>query len=145
VPAPRQCEYIERMKTSLKWSSMPSNLSISTGRVHMWAWDYACSVDDLNRYIPLLSSDECFRMQRVRFEKDRVRYGVSHAILRILLGRYLSVQPSPVPKTRFRRIQLDRSAQNDSLRYRKIRRRVRGLKLRLCEINAYDASETSNC
>ena len=85
-----------RVKTSIEWPSMPSNLSISTGMVHVWAWDYACSVEDLNRYIPLLSSDERFRMQRFRFEKDRVRYGVSHAILRILLGRYLGVQPSSI-------------------------------------------------
>jgi 4'-phosphopantetheinyl transferase len=35
-------------------------------------------------------------MQRFRFEKDRVRFGVSHAILRILLGRHLGVQPSSV-------------------------------------------------
>jgi 4'-phosphopantetheinyl transferase len=82
------------MKTSIEWSLMPSNLSISTGMVHVWAWDYACSALDLNRYIPLLSPDECFRMQSFRFEKDRVRYGVSHAVLRILLGRYLGVQPS---------------------------------------------------
>ena len=87
-------EYIEWMKTSIEWSLMPSNLSISTGMVHVWAWDYACSALDLNRYIPLLSPDECFRMQSFRFEKDRVRYGVSHAVLRILLGRYLGVQPS---------------------------------------------------
>jgi 4'-phosphopantetheinyl transferase len=33
-------------------------------------------------------------MQRFRFERDRVRYGISHAILRILLGRYLGVQSS---------------------------------------------------
>jgi len=75
---------------------MPSGPSINTGVVHVWAWDYACAVSDLNRYIALLSPDECFRMQRFRFEKDRARYGVSHAILRILLGRYLGVQPSSV-------------------------------------------------
>ena len=76
---------------------MPSSPLINTGVVHVWAWDYACSVGDLNGYIALLSPDECFRMQRFRFEKDRVRYRVSHAILRILLGRYLGVEPSCLP------------------------------------------------
>jgi 4'-phosphopantetheinyl transferase len=89
-------EHIRRMKTSIEWSSMPPHLSISTGVVHVWAWDSACSAHDLNRYISLLSTDECLRMGRFRFEKDRVRYGVSHAILRILLGGYLGVQPSSI-------------------------------------------------
>jgi 4'-phosphopantetheinyl transferase len=33
-------------------------------------------------------------MQRFRMEKDRTQYAVSHAILRILLGRYLGLRPS---------------------------------------------------
>jgi 4'-phosphopantetheinyl transferase len=96
VPAYRLCEHSDRMKTSIEWPSMPSSLSISAGAVHVWAWDYACPAHDLNRYIPLLSTEECLRMERFRFEKDRVRYGVSHAVLRILLGRYLGVQPSSI-------------------------------------------------
>lgn len=82
------------MKTSIEWPLTPSTLSISTGMVHVWAWDCACSAFDLTHYIPLLSPEECFLMQRFRFERDRVRYGISHAILRILLGRYLGVQSS---------------------------------------------------
>jgi 4'-phosphopantetheinyl transferase len=89
-------EYTQRMKASIKWPSPPRNPSISTGAVHLWAWDYECSPDNLNRYITLLSLDERIRMQRFRFERDRVCYCVSHAILRILLGRYLCVMPSSI-------------------------------------------------
>jgi 4'-phosphopantetheinyl transferase len=35
-------------------------------------------------------------MQRFSFERDSVRYGVSHAVIRILLGRYLCVKPSSI-------------------------------------------------
>ena len=87
---------IAPVKASIEWPTAPPYLSIATGAVHVWAWDYECTVDNLNSYITLLSSDERLQMQRFRFEKDRVRYGVSHAILRILLGRYLGLQPSSI-------------------------------------------------
>ena len=35
-------------------------------------------------------------MQRFHFEKDRIRYAVSHAIVRILLARYLNLPPSSI-------------------------------------------------
>jgi 4'-phosphopantetheinyl transferase len=66
------------------------------GTVHLWAWDFACSPGDRHHYITLLSSDEQARMQKFRFEKDRIRYAISHAILRILLGRYLDLPPSSI-------------------------------------------------
>jgi 4'-phosphopantetheinyl transferase len=64
--------------------------------VHVWAWDYQCSGEDLYQFIAHLSSDEQVRMQGFRFEQDRTRYAVSHAILRILLGRYRGVLPSSI-------------------------------------------------
>ena len=64
--------------------------------VHVWAWDYGCSAEVVNQYIALLSPDEYFRMQKFRFEKDRIRYTISHAILRIVLGRYLDTYPSSI-------------------------------------------------
>jgi 4'-phosphopantetheinyl transferase len=80
----------------IEWPSPSSNPSLHDGMVHVWAWDYECSAEVLNRYLALLSSDERLRMQRFRFEKDRIRYSVSHAILRILLGRYLDTDPSSI-------------------------------------------------
>jgi 4'-phosphopantetheinyl transferase len=62
----------------------------------VWAWDYDCSTDELNRYTALLSAEEHVRMERFHFERDRHRFAVSHAILRILLGRYLDLSPSSI-------------------------------------------------
>jgi|SRR5215469_3363254 len=89
-------EHIGGATVSIDWPVPPPNLSIDTNLIHVWAWDCACSCADLARYIDVLSNHERLRMRRFRLDKDRVRYGVSHAILRILLGHYLGVEPSLV-------------------------------------------------
>ena len=86
----------ERVKSSIEWPLPPPSLTLQHGMVHVWAWDFECSPDDLKQYITLLSCDEHLRMQRFHFERDRIRYAVSHAILRILLGRYLGMEPSSI-------------------------------------------------
>jgi 4'-phosphopantetheinyl transferase len=80
----------------IEWSSSSSNPPLHDGTVHVWAWDCECPAQAFHRYISLLSSDEYFQMQRFRFEKDRIQYTVSHAILRVLLGRYLDTDPSSI-------------------------------------------------
>jgi len=89
-------DHMERTETSIEWPSPPSNLSIQHGAVHVWAWDYKCSTDDLSRYVTLLSPEENSRMLRFHFENDRVRYIVSHAVSRMLLGQYLGAAPSSI-------------------------------------------------
>jgi 4'-phosphopantetheinyl transferase len=90
-------EYTDQVKTSIDWPPRPSDhLSMQHGAVHLWAWNFECSADDLDRYTALLSSDEHFRMQKFHFEEDRTRYTVSHAALRILLGQYLDVRPASI-------------------------------------------------
>jgi len=80
--------------TGWKCASFPS--AAPSEGVHIWAWDYLFSDETLDRCTSLLSSDERFRMQRLRFAKDRARYAVSHANLRTILGRYLDLPPSAV-------------------------------------------------
>lgn len=86
----------EQTTIRIVWPLPPSNLTLPHHTVHVWAWDYGCPSDDLRRYITLLSPEEYSRMQRFHFEKDRLRYTVSHAILRLLLGRYLSIEPASI-------------------------------------------------
>jgi 4'-phosphopantetheinyl transferase len=85
-----------RLKASIEWPSAPAGVSMQAGTVHIWAWDFECSFDELQRYIAVLSVEECARMERFHFEKDRRRFAVSHAILRILLGRYLDLPTSSI-------------------------------------------------
>ena len=86
----------EMVKAKIEWSMPRSTLSMQAGAVHVWAWNYDCSAESLQRYISLLSPEECLRMQRFHFERDRIRYAVCHGILRILLGRYIDRPPLSV-------------------------------------------------
>src|ERR1700722_14131557 len=90
------------MNSLIEWPSAPSNLLIEHGAVHMWAWDFECSKEELDHHIALLSPEEQSRTQCFHFERDRVRYAVSHSILRILLGRYLGLPPISVGFTKSR-------------------------------------------
>lgn len=66
---------------------------IQSGEIHVWkvslaeagAWE-----DDLSLY---LSEEELAKAQRFVFEKDRNHYRLAHALLRQILGKYLSRQP----------------------------------------------------
>jgi 4'-phosphopantetheinyl transferase len=82
------------VKAKIEWPSAPSTLSMQAGAVHVWAWNYHCSTESLKRYISLLSPEECLRMQRFHFERDRIQYAVCHAVLRIVLGQYIGLPPS---------------------------------------------------
>ena len=81
------------MDALIEWPVAPPDLSIEHGAVHVWAWDFKCSEEELHRYMTLLSPEEQSRSRRFIFEKDSIRYAVSHAVLRILMGRYLGLQP----------------------------------------------------
>ncbi len=84
------------MTSLVRWSLPPRNVSIQRRAVHVWAWDVKCSSDQLHRYISLLSPCEQFRMQKFLCETHRIRYAISHGILRTLLGHYLAVNPSSI-------------------------------------------------
>jgi 4'-phosphopantetheinyl transferase len=90
------------MNALIEWAAPPSDLSIEHGAVHVWSWDFKFSEGELHHYMDLLSPEEQCRLQRFRFERDRIRYAISHAILRILLGRYLGLQPTSIGFTRNR-------------------------------------------
>ena len=84
----------EPVEAKIEWPAPPSILSMQAGTVHVWAWNYDYSAESLERYISLLSPEEGLRMQRFHFERDRIRYGICHGILRVLLGKYTGLPPS---------------------------------------------------
>jgi 4'-phosphopantetheinyl transferase len=78
------------------WPLPPPTVRLTGGEIHVWrAWleEPARGGYDLAR---ILSPEERQRAKRVRFERDRLRFVAARAALRIILGRYLAVQPQDV-------------------------------------------------
>ena len=77
----------------IAWAAPPSGVVLQAASVHVWAWDDACSAEDVRWYQALLSPEEQVRVDRFLREQDRVRYVVNHGVMRCLLGQYLGVAP----------------------------------------------------
>jgi len=82
---------------SLNWIAPPATLDLSDYDVHLWLIDLEISELTLQTLEYTLSSDEKARAKRFRFERDRRHFIACRAILRNILGRYLSCSPSCVP------------------------------------------------
>ena len=75
------------------WTPPPAALSLAGDEVHVWRVDVRSAYaqrDDLWR---VLAKDERQKATTLLFEGDRRRFVVSRGVLRVLLGRYLCVQP----------------------------------------------------
>jgi 4'-phosphopantetheinyl transferase len=73
------------------WRKPPAELPWPRGEVHVWRATIARPDAADDRLKQCLSADERDRMERFRFEKDRLRYLTGRGLLRSLLGRYLDV------------------------------------------------------
>lgn len=85
------------MKTPLRWPAPPfpsEQPTLGENEVHLWSAVLEASVERLAAYQLLLSDDERERAARFRFDRDRDRYVVGRALLRILLGRYAGDDPA---------------------------------------------------
>jgi 4'-phosphopantetheinyl transferase len=73
------------------WPAPPPDIVLNAGSVHVW-----CASSDLDPlpFEGVLSKDERSRCGRLRFERDRLRFVVQHGLLRVLLGRYLGLEPA---------------------------------------------------
>lgn len=76
------------------WQSPPSNLSLTPDEVHVWRVALEAPAEEVVQLERLLADEERERAARFRFERDRRRWVVAHAFLRMVLGRYLEVDPS---------------------------------------------------
>jgi 4'-phosphopantetheinyl transferase len=62
--------------------------------VHIWRGSLSRRPGEIARLRDLLTPDEYGRADRYRFERDRSRYIVGRATLRLLLARYLDAAPN---------------------------------------------------
>jgi 4'-phosphopantetheinyl transferase len=74
------------------WVRGPLAPRINANESHLWKIDLRCeSTPEMNAS---LSRDEHDRAARFHFEKDRQRFLIVHASLRMILSRYLDVAPA---------------------------------------------------
>lgn len=78
------------------WNKPPDKLSVNTGEVHLWQVDLLEPPRPLRYYMAIISEEEAARAARFYFEKDRHQFIVGRAVLRELLGRYLSLDPASI-------------------------------------------------
>jgi 4'-phosphopantetheinyl transferase len=89
------------MKTAVPmWKNPPSDLSLGGNEIHIWrAGVEGAGLETLAACRQLLSSDECQRADRFRFERHRRRFTLCRGLLRLLLGRYLATVPERIEFT----------------------------------------------
>jgi 4'-phosphopantetheinyl transferase len=71
------------------WQPAPAALTLKPADVHLWLVD----LDRPATVEAVLSADEQARAARFHFERDRQHYITGRGSLRLILGRYLGVEP----------------------------------------------------
>jgi 4'-phosphopantetheinyl transferase len=71
-------------------------IGLPDDEVHIWYASLGHAPQLQGRLLPLLSTDERKRAERFYFEADRQRSIVVRGLLRILIGRYLDIEPEAV-------------------------------------------------
>jgi len=87
-------------KPHCDWPPPPAELSLGSGEVHIWCLAPHQFANNLNELHPILSGEEKERASRFHFSRDRESYVVRHALLRLILGRYLETDPSAIEFSR---------------------------------------------
>jgi 4'-phosphopantetheinyl transferase len=77
-----------------RWMRPAPDMYLLEGDVHVWRVRLDEASARVRQYMEILSAEERAKAERFRFARHCRRYIVSHAILRIILGRfYLNVDP----------------------------------------------------
>lgn len=76
------------------WRLSPPDPRLLSQEVHVWRAYLGQPAPRIHELSRLLSNDERERAERFHFEHDRRRFIVGRGALRILLGRYLRIEPA---------------------------------------------------
>lgn len=80
--------------SSFAWQSPPDRLTLPADEVHVWQVGLDLEEASLGSLRGLLSPEEQVRADQFRFPIHRGRFIASRAQLRMLLGRYLEIEPA---------------------------------------------------
>jgi 4'-phosphopantetheinyl transferase len=76
-----------------QWSLSPKNFLLADNQAHVWRIDLELLGSNPNQYDGILTQDELSRSQRFYFQADRIRFASTRAVMRIILGNYLNIEP----------------------------------------------------
>ena len=76
-----------------KWRLPPKRLIIRDDEAHVWLTELNLRPSLLENLKDALSTDELARANRFHFEKDRRHFIAARGLLRVILGRYLNLEP----------------------------------------------------
>ncbi len=71
------------------------NLTLNNDEIHVWYFNFSC-FEEINKFKKLLSIDEKNKSQKFIFEKDKKEYTICRGVLRILLSKYLNIEPKKI-------------------------------------------------
>jgi 4'-phosphopantetheinyl transferase len=77
----------------IEWCAPPPTLQLLPAVVHLWRVFLEQPIAPIDSLLEILSTDEQDRARRFHFEVDRQRFIAARGTLRVLLGRYLQVEP----------------------------------------------------
>lgn len=81
------------------WHFPPKNLTLCQNSLHIWRADLDLPTDLLTHLAVNLSSDERQRAERFYFERDRKKFIACRGLLRVILSRYLNLEPQKLEFT----------------------------------------------
>jgi 4'-phosphopantetheinyl transferase len=82
------------MPSTSQWLAPPESLDLQGNEVHVWRAVLDQPHDYVQSLMQILADDEAERAEKFYFPRDRTRFTVTRATLRMILGRYLSCEPS---------------------------------------------------
>jgi 4'-phosphopantetheinyl transferase len=76
------------------WNSPLADLAISSSEIHVWIASMNQPAACVRRLAQTLSADEQLRAKNFHFEQDQLNFIIGRGLLRMILGRYLGIEPS---------------------------------------------------
>lgn len=80
----------------MNWQTPPTELNLFHNEVHIWCVNLNIPESQIEQLAKLLCEEEITRANRFHFPHHRQRFIVARSTLRIILGRYLKIEPSNI-------------------------------------------------
>lgn len=78
------------------WQQPNLKLNLGLNDVHVWLLDLNFEIDKIDELKKILSEDEQIRANKFKFEYHQHRYIITRANLRIILSKYLQINPNKI-------------------------------------------------